>query len=415
MRRLRPPQGGRTCGFLVGLSRWSVVRPALFFFIMATPKPVVISKFGGLGTRWEVEKVPPGKETEAHNVRYIGEALMPRPGLSLALIVPSTNTVITVTSSVADGMINAPYSASFSATGGLAPYTWGVVGGSLPTGLSLNSVTGVVSGTPTVLGTSDVTVQATDVLGNVGTLEQIFDMCVNTNGYTDSLAVAPGLPRNVLSPPSDNWILTCLSGDSPYSSPIDVPSIGFGQSLSGGGGTGMKITTTQWGANPPYSLAMGIIPVILAAVTSGYYTATQKFVQYTFNSSANIQAGIGIVNFVDATGTGAAGSSNINHDCYLVDESGGHYRILRFNSGAAVSILASVGTPTQGDVVRLSCDFTNVSQVTLTLTVNSVVISTVVDANANRLTGPAWPVIAAYSMATGADHEAKLFSCGIGL
>ena len=55
---------------------------------MAVPKPVVFSKFGGLGTRWDVGKVPPGKETEAHNIRYVGEVIVPKPGLSLAVIIP---------------------------------------------------------------------------------------------------------------------------------------------------------------------------------------------------------------------------------------------------------------------------------------------------------------------------------------
>ncbi|MHC4714723.1 MAG: Ig domain-containing protein, partial [Planctomycetota bacterium] len=54
------------------------------------------------------------------------------------------------------------YSETLAATGGVTPYSWSIVSGSLPTGLSLNSGTGEISGTPTTGGTSNFTVRATD-------------------------------------------------------------------------------------------------------------------------------------------------------------------------------------------------------------------------------------------------------------
>lgn len=58
--------------------------------------------------------------------------------------------------------ITTAYSQTFSATGGTAPYTYAVTTGTLPAGLSLNASTGVLSGTPTTLGSSTFTVKATD-------------------------------------------------------------------------------------------------------------------------------------------------------------------------------------------------------------------------------------------------------------
>ncbi|MCG8927979.1 S8 family serine peptidase [Lentzea sp. CC55] len=55
---------------------------------------------------------------------------------------------------------------TLSASGGTAPYTWSATG--LPTGLSIGSSSGVVSGTATVAGTYNVTVTATASAGGSG-------------------------------------------------------------------------------------------------------------------------------------------------------------------------------------------------------------------------------------------------------
>ena len=52
------------------------------------------------------------------------------------------------TASFADGTVGAAYSQSLSATGGTVPYTWSIISGKLPAGLTLNSA-GLLSGTPT--------------------------------------------------------------------------------------------------------------------------------------------------------------------------------------------------------------------------------------------------------------------------
>ncbi|WP_124983141.1 putative Ig domain-containing protein [Ralstonia solanacearum] len=54
------------------------------------------------------------------------------------------------------------YSQTLTASNGTAPYTYAVTSGALPAGMSLNGTTGVLSGTPTALGTSTVTIRATD-------------------------------------------------------------------------------------------------------------------------------------------------------------------------------------------------------------------------------------------------------------
>lgn len=57
------------------------------------------------------------------------------------------------------GTVSIPYAHKFPAFGGVQPYTFAIATGSLPPGLTLDTATGIVSGTPTTLGTYAFTVQ----------------------------------------------------------------------------------------------------------------------------------------------------------------------------------------------------------------------------------------------------------------
>jgi hypothetical protein len=65
------------------------------------------------------------------------------------------------TTSLPNGSVGTPYSQTLQATGGTTPYTWSKTAGDLPAGLTLAS-TGIISGTPTTVGTYNFTVQVTD-------------------------------------------------------------------------------------------------------------------------------------------------------------------------------------------------------------------------------------------------------------
>jgi hypothetical protein len=77
-------------------------------------------------------------------------------------MVNAAPTLTITTASLTNGNVNAAYSAALQSTGGIAPITWSVIAGSLPTGLNLNGSTGTIMGTPTESGAFSVTFQAAD-------------------------------------------------------------------------------------------------------------------------------------------------------------------------------------------------------------------------------------------------------------
>ncbi|HAM45120.1 MAG TPA: hypothetical protein DCM67_08905, partial [Propionibacteriaceae bacterium] len=71
------------------------------------------------------------------------------------------------TSALPAGVVDDSYSATLAADSGRAPFTWSATG--LPTGLSVNAATGVISGTPTATGTASVQLTVTDKNGKTDT------------------------------------------------------------------------------------------------------------------------------------------------------------------------------------------------------------------------------------------------------
>ena len=72
--------------------------------------------------------------------------------------------------SLSAGTVNRAYtSRTLTATGGVAPYTWSVTAGDLPSGMSL-AADGTISGTPDTVGTANFTVTVTDANAATGEL-----------------------------------------------------------------------------------------------------------------------------------------------------------------------------------------------------------------------------------------------------
>ena len=91
-------------------------------------------------------------------------------GSSSYTVVIACPTITVDPASLANGTANTSYLATNTANGGVGSTTFAVTSGSLPTGLNLNTNTGIISGTPTSVGTNMFTVTATDANGCTGIL-----------------------------------------------------------------------------------------------------------------------------------------------------------------------------------------------------------------------------------------------------
>jgi hypothetical protein len=95
-------------------------------------------------------------------------------------------TITTNPNSISTATNNKAYGATMSGIGGVPAYTWSISAGALPPGLTINSSTGVISGTPKVSGklpvTFSFTVQAKDSGSPVGVANRDYKITVQSAG-----------------------------------------------------------------------------------------------------------------------------------------------------------------------------------------------------------------------------------------
>jgi hypothetical protein len=101
-------------------------------------------------------------------------------------------TINIVTTDLPDGYLNTAYNQTVEARGGTQPYHFAVQTGLLPAGLTLDGDTGVISGTPSMLGDYAFTIRCTDSSSPQKTDDQDYSVSIlEPTGIVDEDAEKP--------------------------------------------------------------------------------------------------------------------------------------------------------------------------------------------------------------------------------
>ncbi|MGH9450967.1 MAG: putative Ig domain-containing protein, partial [Terriglobia bacterium] len=139
--------------------------------------------------------------------------------------------------------LNQPYDATLSAASGAPPYTWAVSSGSLPPGLTLNSNSGQISGSPTKSGNFTMTITARDAIGDSTSAN--FSIEVFAQSLSSPQIVTTDLHLGDIQQPY-NAVLTALGGAAPYTWTVTSGSLPPGLALDSTSGQ-ISGTPTQGG------------------------------------------------------------------------------------------------------------------------------------------------------------------------
>ena len=240
---------------------------------------------------------------------------------------------------LAGGTLGAAYSASITAaSGGTSPYGYAVTAGALPGGLTLNTATGAITGTPSALGTFNFSVTATDASTGTGpyTATQSYSIVVvdvapvaNNSSLTVAYnAAATNVPLNItggtatsvaIATPPSNGTAIATGTSITYQ-----PTAGFA-----GSDSFTYTATNSGGTSAPATVTVTVNDPVVTITPSGGFAATvaAPYTQtFTFNGGAqpwsgyqvtNLPAGLAITgttaNTVTVSGTPTqAGSFNLN-------------------------------------------------------------------------------------------------------
>jgi putative Ig domain-containing protein len=144
---------------------------------------------------------------------------------------------------------NVFYDATITPTGGVAPYTFAVTSGSLPTGLTLDPNTGELSGTTTDTGNFTFTVTVTDAAGCTGSHDYTLQGCLFCADFEDGVLDTGWTYTGSWSESGGNLIGNAVSGKAlAVASPVfsGCSTCSFEATVQTAGGIGNKVSFFGW-------------------------------------------------------------------------------------------------------------------------------------------------------------------------
>lgn len=181
-----------------------------------------------------ISGTPTTAGTSSFTVTVTDSATTPRTAsLPLSITIAALPGLTITTTSLPSVTVGTLYSQTLVASGGTTPYTWSISAGTLPAGLVLDAATGVISGTPTIDGTSSFTVTVSDASVPVATDSQALTITVSPVGSLLTITTTT-VPAATFGTPY-NQTLAASGGTPPYTWSISAGALPTGITMNAAG------------------------------------------------------------------------------------------------------------------------------------------------------------------------------------
>ncbi len=234
------------------------------------------------------------------------------------------------------GPVGVAYSDQLAVTGGTSPFAWSVSAGTLPAGLTLNASTGLLSGTPTTVGSSTFTVRVVDA-NNQSATQSVTLVISGKPAVPAAPTATPGITSATVA-----WVAPANNG-SPLTKYVVTPYLG---------GTAQAAVTYD---------AAATIRTITGLTAGGSYTFTVAAVNANGTSAASPASAAAVPYSAPSAPTVPAvtpGDSSVTLNWSAPSSNGGSsitgYVVTPYLGAVAQPATTFTGTATTGTVTGLT-------------------------------------------------------------
>ncbi|KSV75928.1 hypothetical protein N185_15900 [Sinorhizobium sp. GW3] len=234
-------------------------------------------------------------------------------GAPPVLLTPASGTVLSA------GLVGAGYSdTSIAASGGVGTFSFAVTAGVLPAGLSLDPVTGAITGTPTAAGFGTATFSITATAATSGSASASYSIAIGASPLMLMPASGAALSAGLVGASYSDSSISATGGAGAINYSVTTGALPAGLNLDAAtgvitgtptvAGLGTAIFTvtataaTSGSASASYSIAVGAAPVLLAPPSGTALAAGTVGIAY---SDRSISASGGVGSFTYAISSGA--------------------------------------------------------------------------------------------------------------